>query len=124
VILPPLFPQNGWLPICGNNHKVVALGIRKIEDYQEGHIPGAVNLLASEAYTKLGTFKKKDDLENLAIAAVGKDKSKEILTYCDAGKCCPTWALILTSVLGYKNDKPYDGSFAEWTKDSELPVSH
>jgi thiosulfate/3-mercaptopyruvate sulfurtransferase len=46
-----------------------------------------------------------------------------MITYCDAGKCCPTWAFILTRVLGYKNVKLYDGSFEEWTKDPSLPVS-
>jgi len=99
---------------------------KKKQEFVEkaGRIPGAVNLPASEAYTKLGTFKKKADLERLAAAAVGKDKSKEIITYCDAGKCCPTWAFILVRVLGYKNVRLYDGSFAEWAKDSELPVSH
>jgi len=99
-------------------------GTKKQEFVEKaGHIPGAVNLPASAAYTKLGTFKKKEDLEILAVAAVGKDKSKEIITYCDAGKCCPTWAFILTHVLGYKNVKLYDGSFEEWTKDPSLPVS-
>jgi thiosulfate/3-mercaptopyruvate sulfurtransferase len=99
-------------------------GMKKQEFVEKaGHIPGAVNLPASEAYTKLGTFKKKEDLEILAVAAVGKDKTREIITYCDAGKCCPTWAFILTHVLSYKNVKLYDGSFEEWTKDSSLPVS-
>jgi thiosulfate/3-mercaptopyruvate sulfurtransferase len=103
----------------------VLFGGTKKQDFVEkaGHIPGAVNLPASSAYTKLGTFKKKEDLEILAVTAVGKDKSKELITYCDAGKCCPTWAFILTRVLGYKNVRLYDGSFEEWTKDSSLPVS-
>ncbi|MCK9197515.1 MAG: rhodanese-like domain-containing protein [Syntrophales bacterium] len=103
---------------------VLFTGTRK-QDFVEkaGHIPGAVNLPASAAYMKQGTFKKKEDLEILAVTAVGKDKSKEIITYCDAGKCCPTWAFILTRVLGYKNVKLYYGSFEEWTKDSSLPVS-
>jgi thiosulfate/3-mercaptopyruvate sulfurtransferase len=97
----------------------------KKQDFVEkaGHIPGAVNLPASAAYTKLGTFKSKEELAALAAAVVGKDKSKEIITYCDAGKCCPTWAFILTRVLGYNNVRLYDGSFEEWTKDSSLPVS-
>jgi thiosulfate/3-mercaptopyruvate sulfurtransferase len=103
---------------------VLFSGIKKQEFIgKAGHIPGAVNLPAEAAYTKLGTFKKKEDLEILAVAAVGKDKSKEIITYCDAGKCCPTWAFILTHVLGYKNVKLYDGSFEEWVKDPSLPVS-
>ena len=87
-----------------------------------GRIPGAVNLPASEAYTKLGTFKTKGELEAIATKVVGTDKSKEIITYCDAGKCCPTWAFILSHVLGYRNVRLYDGSFEEWTKDPLLPV--
>ncbi len=88
-----------------------------------GHIPGAVNLPASAAYTKQGTFKSREELERLAIAAVGTDKTRELITYCDAGRCCPTWAFILMRVLGYKNVKLYDGSFEEWTKDPSLPVN-
>ncbi|MCK9197246.1 MAG: sulfurtransferase [Syntrophales bacterium] len=103
---------------------VLFSGMEKQEFVQKaGHIPGAVNLPASAAYTKLGTFKKKEDLERIAVAAVGTDKSREIITYCDAGKCCPTWAFILTRVLGYKNVRLYDGSFEEWTKDPSLPVN-
>lgn len=88
-----------------------------------GRIPGAVNLPASEAYTELGTFKKKEALEAIVARVVGSDRSKEIITYCDAGRCCPTWAFILSHVLGYKNVKLYDGSFEEWSKDPSLPVS-
>ena len=89
-----------------------------------GRIPGSVNLPASEAYTELGTFKKKEELDVIVAGVVGTDRSKEIITYCDAGRCCPTWAFILSHVLGYKNVRLYDGSFEEWTQDSTLPVSH
>lgn len=88
-----------------------------------GRIPGALNLPASEAYTEQGTFKKKEELEAIVTRVVGSDRSKEIITYCDAGRCCPTWAFILSHVLGYKNVKLYDGSFEEWSKDPSLPVS-
>ena len=88
-----------------------------------GRIPGAVNLPASEAYTGTGTFKTKEDLEAVAAGVVGTDRSREIITYCDAGRHCPTWAFILKEVLGYRNVKLYDGSFEEWSKDPSLPVT-
>jgi len=88
-----------------------------------GHIPGAINLPMSEAFTKLGNFKSKKELEDIARASVGTDLSRDIITYCDAGKCCPTWAFILKDVLGYRNVKLYDGSFEEWSKDINLPVT-
>jgi len=87
-----------------------------------GHIPGSVNLPASEAYTPLGTFKSLSEMEAIVSKVVGTDKSKEIITYCDAGKCCPTWAFVLREVLGYPNVRLYDGSFEEWSKDPTLPV--
>jgi len=90
---------------------------------RSGHIPGAVNLPASEAYTPTGTFKSPKELEAIASKAVGTDKSKELITYCDAGKCCPTWAFVLREVLGYPNVRLYDGSFEEWSKDPTLPVT-
>ena len=88
-----------------------------------GRIPGAVNLPASEAYTGTGTFKTKEKLEAVAAGIVGTDRSREIITYCDAGRHCPTWAFILKEVLGYRNVKLYDGSFEEWSKDPNLPVT-
>jgi thiosulfate/3-mercaptopyruvate sulfurtransferase len=88
-----------------------------------GHIPGSVNLPASEAYTSRGTFRSLRELEEIASKVVGTDKSKEIITYCDAGKCCPTWAFLLREVLGYRSVRLYDGSFEEWAKDPTLPVT-
>ena len=88
-----------------------------------GHIPGAINLPMTEAFTKDGRFKSREELASIAKRAVGSDLSRDIVTYCDAGKCCPTWAFILRDVLGYKNVKLYDGSFEEWSKDANLPVT-
>jgi thiosulfate/3-mercaptopyruvate sulfurtransferase len=97
----------------------------KKRDFVEkaGHIPGAVNLPASEAYTNLGTFKKKEQLEALAAEAVGTDKSREIIAYSDTGRVCPTWAFILMRVLGYENVRSYEGSFEEWSRDVNLPIT-
>ncbi len=88
-----------------------------------GHIPGAINLPVTEAFTKRGTFKSKEELESIAAKTVGTDKSNDIVTYCDAGKCCPTWAFILREVLGYKNVRIYDGSFEEWSREINMPVT-
>lgn len=104
-------------PVFSGEKKQEVLG-------QTGRIPGAINLPASTAYTDSGTFKKKQDLEALAASVIGTDKSKEIITYSDTGRCCPTWAFILKHVLGYENVKIYDGSFEEWIKDPSLPVGH
>ncbi len=112
--------------------KVTLVDVREPDFYQgnkkmdfvakPGRIKGAVNLPTSQAFTKDGTFKSKEELAGLAAAAVGKDTSREIIIYCDTGKVCTTWAFIMTELLGYKNVKDYDGSTEEWMKDPNAPI--
>ncbi len=87
-----------------------------------GHIPGAFNMPTSCAFNEDRTFKTKEELTVIAEAAAGKDRSAEIVTYCDAGQCCPTWSYLLTEVLGYKNVRLYIGSMQEWMQDPKAPV--
>lgn len=86
-----------------------------------GRIKGAVNLPVGQLYTPEGLYKDKAALAALAEKAAGKDLAKEIILYCDTGKTCTSWALILTDMLGYKNVKIYDGSTMEWLSDPTAP---
>jgi thiosulfate/3-mercaptopyruvate sulfurtransferase len=98
-------------------------GMKKAEvATKAGRIPGAVNLPTSWIFAKDGTFKEKEVLESLAAGVIGKDKDREIITYCDTGTCCPTWHFMLKEVLGYKRVYLYDGSIEEWTADPNAPV--
>lgn len=89
-----------------------------------GHIPGAFNMPTSCAFNEDRTFKTKEELTVIAEAAAGKDRNAAIVTYCDAGQCCPTWSYLLTEVLGYKNVRLYVGSMQEWMQDPQAPVEH
>ncbi|HOU51417.1 MAG: sulfurtransferase [Smithella sp.] len=89
-----------------------------------GHIPGAFNMPTSCAFNQDKTFKTKEELAAIAEAAIGKDKDKEIITYCDIGQCCPIWSYILVEVLGYKNVRLYDGAMQEWMQDPQAPVTN
>ena len=87
-----------------------------------GRIKGAVNLPVGQLYTPEGLYKDQAALLALATAAVGSDKTKEIIAYCDTGKTCTSWAFLLSDLFGYKNVKIYDGSSMEWLKDPKAPV--
>ncbi|MDD5170057.1 MAG: rhodanese-like domain-containing protein [Syntrophales bacterium] len=87
-----------------------------------GHIPGAVNLPTSCAFNEDGTFKGKEALTVIAERAAGKDRTREIVTYCDTGQCCPTWAYLMREMLGYTNVRIYDGSMQEWMMDPKARV--
>jgi thiosulfate/3-mercaptopyruvate sulfurtransferase len=86
-----------------------------------GRIKGAVNLSVGQLYTPEGLYKKPEALLALATAAVGADKTKEIIAYCDTGKTCTAWTFILSDLFGYKDVKIYDGSSMEWLKDPNAP---
>ncbi|HNV56575.1 MAG TPA: sulfurtransferase [Smithellaceae bacterium] len=87
-----------------------------------GHIPGAFNMPTSCAFNEDRTFKTKEELRAIAEEAAGKDLNAAIVTYCDAGQCCPTWSYLLMEVLGYKNVRLYVGSMQEWMQDPRAPV--
>jgi thiosulfate/3-mercaptopyruvate sulfurtransferase len=86
-----------------------------------GRIKGAVNLPVGQLYTPEGLYKDKSALAALAQKAAGNDLSKEIIVYCDTGKTCTGWALIMTDMLGYQNVKAYDGSSMGWLADPAGP---
>jgi thiosulfate/3-mercaptopyruvate sulfurtransferase len=95
-------------------------GKRKLDCIAKpGHMPGAVNLPTSCAFNDDGTFKNKEALAAIAEIATGKDHSREIVTYCDTGQCCPTWSYLLKELLGYGNVRVYDGAMQEWTQDPQ-----
>jgi thiosulfate/3-mercaptopyruvate sulfurtransferase len=97
-----------------------------------GRIKGAVNLPTGQVFDKvpLGDnpdavawiYKDTATLRSMATAAVGNDRSKEIIVYCDSGRVASAWWFFLSEVLGYKNVKNYDGSMEEWTKDETAPI--
>ncbi len=87
-----------------------------------GHIKGAVNLPTAAAYNADGTFKSLAELEAMAKKAVGDDKAKEILVYCDSGRVASVWWYLLSESFGYKNVKLYDGSVQDFAKDASTPL--
>jgi thiosulfate/3-mercaptopyruvate sulfurtransferase len=87
-----------------------------------GHIKGAVNLPVYAIYNADGTFKPMSELEAMAGKAVGKDKSREIIVYCDTGRFSAAWWYLLSETFGYKNVKLYDGSVQDFAKDPGAPL--
>ena len=87
-----------------------------------GRIKGSVSLPSAWIFTKEGAFKGKDDLDAMAAGVIGKDLSKEAITYCDTGRLASGWSFVLREMLGYKNVKLYDGSSQEFTKDPNVPM--
>ena len=88
-----------------------------------GHIKSAVNLPAPWVFTKEGILKGRSELEDMANAVMGSNKSKEYVIYCGVGPYATVWSYIMTELLGYKDVKVYDGSMQEWIMDPAGPIS-
>ncbi len=66
------------------------------------------------------SYRPLKDLERMYEAA-GVTREKRVITYCDLGYAASNGAFVL-GLLGYEDVAVYDGSFAEWSRDKNLPV--
>ncbi|HEX6210779.1 MAG TPA: rhodanese-like domain-containing protein, partial [Methylomirabilota bacterium] len=86
-----------------------------------GHIPGAKNVPWGKACNEDGTFKSREELQQL-YGGVGAAADKPIIAYCRIGeRSSHTW-FVLKHLLGYQNVKNYDGSWTEWGNLVGAPV--
>ena len=69
--------------IMKKNDNVVLIDLRKREDYEESHIPGAISIPKDELVSKLGTLSK----ENINIV------------YCYNQQCIVTGQFALTQMV-------------------------
>ena len=89
-----------------NKEDVVLLDVRTIEEYEEGHLQGAVLVPVQELSS-----------QTLAEAGLWESaKDKEIIIYCRSGARSQTAFNIMKS-LGYTNIKSVAGGLVHWQED-------
>lgn len=85
-----------------------------------GHMPGAVNLPCNILLNDDGTLKPANELK-AAIEAAGINLQKPIISTCGSGITAAILSLAL-AILGHKHNSLYDGSWAEWGADDNVPI--
>jgi len=86
-----------------------------------GHIPGASNIPWSKAVNEDGTFKSREELEEL-YANEGITPDKEIIAYCRIGERSAHSWFVLNELLDFPNVRNYDGSWTEWGNLIDAPI--
>jgi thiosulfate/3-mercaptopyruvate sulfurtransferase len=86
-----------------------------------GHIPGAKNIPWAQAVRDDGTFKSREELEQL-YGGKGVGPNVPVYTYCRIGeRSSHTW-FVLKYLLGYPDVRNYDGSWTEWGNLVRTPI--
>ncbi len=86
-----------------------------------GHIPGAQNIPWASTVQEDGTFKPREELEQI-YNAKGVTSDKDVIAYCRIGERSSHSWFVLKYLLGYYNVKNYDGSWTEWGNSVGLPI--
>ena len=87
-----------------------------------GHIPGARSVPWSRAAEDDGTFKPREELEQIYLEENDLDPHEETVAYCRIGeRSSHTW-FVLKYLLGFDDVKNYDGSWSEWGNLVGVPI--
>jgi thiosulfate/3-mercaptopyruvate sulfurtransferase len=87
-----------------------------------GHIPSAKSVPWAQAVREDGTFKSKEELEELYTTKGVIEGDTPIVAYCRIGeRSAHTW-FVLTQLLGYDDVENYDGSWTEYGSLVDVPV--
>ena len=87
-----------------------------------GHIPGAASVPWAQAVQEDGTFKPKEELEELYRGKGVLTDTDPVIAYCRIGeRSAHTW-FVLHELLGKDDVKNYDGSWTEWGNLVDVPI--
>lgn len=86
-----------------------------------GHVPGAVNVSATELFDEHGCLRPCEQLRR-AFTDKGVDRERDVTVYCDVGGRSALGWFVLHEVLGYPQVRSYDGGWAEYGSLVGAPV--
>jgi thiosulfate/3-mercaptopyruvate sulfurtransferase len=89
---------------------------------RSGHIPGASSVPWAQAVREDGTFKPREELEQLYQTKGVLDGNTPVIAYCRIGeRSAHTW-FVLHELLGRDDVRNYDGSWTEWGNMVDVPI--
>ena len=86
-----------------------------------GHIPSAIHQPIDGLYDERGAFRPIRDLRSI-FSSIDLEDDGELTIYCTIGGRAATAWFVLTYLLGRKQVRVYDGSWAEWGRIAQSPV--
>jgi thiosulfate/3-mercaptopyruvate sulfurtransferase len=99
--------------------RVYGTGIDPVHGLPMGRIPGALNLPYTALFEADGTWKAPDAIR-AAFEAAGIDLARPVTTTCGSGVTASV-LLFAMHLIGKHDTALYDGSWAEWGADPDVP---
>jgi phage shock protein E len=99
--------QSQLQKIMKNDQQVVVLDVRTVEEFEQGHIPNAVNIPHKELEARL--------------AELSGAKNTQVVIYCRSGRRAEVAKQVLVT-SGFTQLDHLSGDFNEWTSNN-LPIS-
>ncbi|MEZ4430414.1 MAG: rhodanese-like domain-containing protein [Nannocystaceae bacterium] len=119
AVVPALRVDAAWIADHLDDPKVRLVDARAPAEFDPGHIPGALSLPWDQTKAADGRFLAVDQLAAL-YQGVGALPSETVVAYCQTGtRASVTWLTLVAA--GQADARLYDGSWAEWSADPELP---
>jgi thiosulfate/3-mercaptopyruvate sulfurtransferase len=87
-----------------------------------GHIPTAQNVPWARAAAEDGTFRTREELEQLYLEGAGLKPGDDVIAYCRIGERSSHSWFVLQHLLGFENVRNYDGSWMEWGSAVRVPI--
>lgn len=107
--------ERAWLLAQPPRADLVIIDTRTPNEYDQGHLPNALNWDWMNA-VPVGGWTMMRDAEELRqeLATLGVTADKEIVTYCRSGVRAAHTYVVLRA-LGFPRVRNYDGSWLEWS---------
>jgi len=120
--------EGEWLLEHFDDPQIQLLDNRSLEEYRGseryarrgGHIPGARLLPFDETLRADLTFKPLREIERIYLHC-GLDPQKTVVNYCQSGTRS-AHAYFTQRLIGFRDPRVYEASWAEWANDEHFPV--
>ncbi|PKG81923.1 rhodanese-like domain-containing protein [Colwellia sp. 75C3] len=99
--------QSQLQTIMKNEQQVIVLDVRTVEEFEQGHIPNAVNIPHKQLEARL--------------AELSGAKNTQVVIYCRSGRRAEVAKQVLVK-SGFNQLDHLSGDFNEWTSNN-LPIS-